>query len=120
MPENSVKMKQENSRAKFAHIPELNEIIRRIVEAAEPDRILLFGSFARGQGGPDSDLDIAIIKSGIVHRRELAKKIYRNLIGILRPVDILVFLPADLEKNKGSVGSVVPDIIREGHEIYAA
>jgi predicted nucleotidyltransferase len=104
----------------LSSIPELSEIVRRIVATAAPDRIVLFGSLARNQGGSESDLDIAVIKSGDVHRRELAKKIYRSLIGILRPVDILVLLPSDLEKNRDAAGSVVPDILRDGQEIYAA
>ena len=42
----------------------LREVVRRVVEAAEPDRIILFGSAARGQMGRDSDLDLLVIKGG--------------------------------------------------------
>jgi predicted nucleotidyltransferase len=42
----------------------LDEIIRRIVEVAAPERIILFGSAARGEMGPNSDLDLLVIKSG--------------------------------------------------------
>ena len=40
----------------------LNEIVRRLVEAVDPDRIILFGSRARGDARPDSDIDLLIIK----------------------------------------------------------
>ena len=49
----------------------LREIIRRIVEVAAPEKIILFGSAARGEMGPDSDVDRLVIKSN-VHRRKTA------------------------------------------------
>ena len=65
--------------------PYLDEIIRRIVSVAQPDQVILFGSVGRGQGGPDSDLDFLVVKSGAHHRR-LAQQIYRTLFGIPAPV----------------------------------
>jgi len=46
-------------------------VIRRIVEIAQPEKIILFGSAARGEMGPHSDVDLLVVKSG-VHRRKLA------------------------------------------------
>ena len=62
-------------------LPVLNTIIERIVEVADPERIILFGSAVRGEMGPHSDLDLLVVKSD-VHRRKLAQRIYRNLIGV--------------------------------------
>ncbi len=56
----------------------LNEIVRRVVDVAHPDRIILFGSAARGQLGPDSDIDLLVVKSGVMHRRRLAQEIHLN------------------------------------------
>jgi hypothetical protein len=50
----------------------LETLIRRIVEVARPDRIVLFGSTARGEMGPDSDIDVLVVKSDVEHRRRLA------------------------------------------------
>jgi len=61
--------------------PVLDTIIERIVEVADPKRIVLFGSAARDEMGPHSDFDLLVVKSD-VHRRKLAQHIYRNLIGI--------------------------------------
>ncbi len=98
----------------------LDEIVRRIVDFAHPDRIVLFGSAARGEAGPDSDLDLLIIKTDVVHRRRLAQQIYLNLFGIGVPVDVIVVTPEDVEFFGDKVGSVIGPAIREGIEVYVA
>ncbi len=98
----------------------LGEIVRRVVEVARPDRIVLFGSAARGEMGPDSDVDLLVIKSGVEHRRRLAQRIYRGLIGVGVPVDIVVAAPEDIERFGQRVGSILRPALRAGREIYAA
>ncbi len=95
----------------------LAEVIRRIVEVAQPERIILFGSAARGEGGPDSDLDLLVVKSG-VHRRRLAQTIYRHLIGVGFPVDVIVVTPEDIEQYGHSTGLVLEPALREGRVVY--
>ena len=77
----------------------VDEITRRIVAVAHPQRILLFGSVARDQSNLDSDLDMLVIVGGPVHRRALAQEIYRNLLGILTPVDIVVATEQDIQQH---------------------
>jgi uncharacterized protein len=98
----------------------LAEVVRRVVEVADPDRIILFGSAARGQAGPDSDLDLLVVKSGVAHRRHLAQRIYRRLIGLEVPVDILVVTPEDIEAFKDEVGTIIGPALLEGREVYVA
>jgi predicted nucleotidyltransferase len=98
----------------------LKEIVRRIIEVARPDRIILFGSAARGQAGPDSDLDLLVIKSGVFHRRRLAQQIHLNLFGIGVPVDIIVITPEDIEKYRDKIGTMIGPALQEGRQIYAA
>lgn len=100
--------------------PYLEAVVRRIVEVAKPDRIILFGSAARGEGNPDSDLDLLVVKSGVPHRRRLAQQVYRALFGIPVPVDILVVTPEDIEAFRGKVGTVIGPALEEGREVYAA
>ena len=97
----------------------IEEIIRRIVDVATPDRIVLFGSAARGEAAEKSDLDLLVIKRGVFHRRRLAQDIYVRLIGIPVPVDVLVFTPEDIDALKDSIGTIVPSALKEGIEIYA-
>lgn len=98
----------------------LAEVIRRVVEVAQPERVILFGSAARGEMGPDSDVDLLVIKAGVEHRRRLAQRIYRRLLGIVLPVDIVVVTPEDVERHKHAVGTIVGPALAEGRVVYAA
>ena len=69
---------------------ELRDVIVRIVTTANPRRLVLFGSCARGERSRDSDVDLLVIMRGPVHRRDLAATIYRNLHGVPVPVDVIV------------------------------
>jgi len=97
----------------------LNEIIRRIVEVARPEKIILFGSAVRGETGPNSDIDLLIIKSG-VHRRRLAMDLYEALGGIGHPVDLIVATPEDIEQYGHNPALVYEPALREGKVLYAA
>lgn len=98
----------------------VDEIVLRIVEVAQPERIILFGSSARGHVGPDSDLDLLVIKSGVTHRRRLAQQIHLSFFGLGVPVDIIVVTPEDILAFGEKVGTVIGPALREGKEIYAA
>ena len=98
----------------------LNEIVHRIVEVARPERIILFGSAARGDLGKDSDLDFLVIKSGVSHRRKLAQQIRLRMFGIGTPMDIVVVTPEDIEAFQDKIGTILGDALREGVLIYAS
>jgi len=98
----------------------LDEIIRRIVEVAQPEKIILFGSTVRGEMGPNSDVDLLVIKSGIAHRGRLAEAIYMNLIGVGQAVDVIVVTPEDVEQYRNVFGLVIEPAIKEGEVIYAS
>ena len=97
----------------------LQEIVRRIVEVAKPEKIILFGSAAREEMGPDSDLDFLVIKS-CKNRRKTARKIRRRLIGIGIPKDIIVATPEDIERYKDTIGLIYRPALKEGKVLYAA
>ena len=97
----------------------LQEIVRRIVAAVEPEKIILFGSAARDEMGPDSDLDLLVIKS-CQNRRKTAWKIRHKLIGIGIPKDIIVATPDDIERYKDTIGLIYRPALREGKVLYAA
>jgi predicted nucleotidyltransferase len=97
----------------------LGEIIRRIVEIARPEKIILFGSAARGNMGPNSDVDLLVVKSG-AHRRKLAGEIYMGLTGVGQAVDVIVVTPEDIRRYGHCPALVIEPAIREGRVVYAA
>lgn len=95
----------------------LIEIINRIVAVARPQKIILFGSGARGQLGPSSDLDILVIKDG-VSRRALTQEIYSHMRGIEIGLDIVVATSEDLHRFKDSTTVVIGQALKECTVIY--
>ena len=98
----------------------LREIVHRIVEVAAPERIILFGSAARGTMGPGSDLDILVIKAGTYHSRDIAAKIYMHLYGLGLAFDIIVVTREQVEKYRNSPYVVIGPAMQEGVVIYDA
>jgi uncharacterized protein len=97
---------------------ELEEIVGRIVEAARPEQVLLFGSTARGTTGPHSDLDFLIIKAGRYEARNVAGLIYQRMRGITRSIDLVIVTPKQVRENRNSPFSVVYPALREGRIVY--
>ncbi len=98
---------------------ELERVIRRVVEVAQPEKIILFGSAARGEMGPHSDVDLLVVKSN-VHRRKLAQEIYRHLIGVGQAVDVVVVTPEDIERYRTCHALIIEPALQEGKVVYAA
>ena len=97
----------------------LQEIVRRIVAAVQPEKIILFGSAVRGEMGPDSDLDFLVVKA-CASRRETARAIRRPLFGIAVPIDIVVATPEDLARHGQTIGLIYRSALQEGKVVYAA
>lgn len=97
----------------------LQEIVARIVEVAHPEKIILFGSAARGEMGPHSDLDLMVVKD-VAHRRELAREIRGALRGVRHSFDVVVVTPDDVERYKDAWMLIIEPALREGKVLYAA
>ena len=97
----------------------LDDIIRRVVRVAQPEKIILFGSAARGDMGPHSDVDLLIVKEG-ADALDLMGDIYMNLHGVGAAVDAVVVTPADVERYKDSHALVIKPALREGRVVYEA
>lgn len=98
----------------------LDELVRRIVGAAHPKRIILFGSAARGTPGPHSDLDFLVIMPDGVHRRETARRINRALLRIGVSTDVVVVTESDVGRFGDDDSLVICPALREGKEIHCA
>ena len=98
----------------------IREIIARVVQVAHPQRLILFGSAARGEMGPDSDVDLLVVVQEPVHRRDLAGEIYRNLHGVQVPVDVVVVTENDIQEFGDKLGTVLYPALKEGVVVYEA
>jgi uncharacterized protein len=97
----------------------LDDLVRRIVAAVQPERIVLFGSAATGRLGPNSDLDVLVIKSGQYRRLDVLHEIRRSLRGFGWPVDLIVATPEEVDRYKESFSLVYHAALKEGRELYA-
>jgi predicted nucleotidyltransferase len=97
---------------------ELHRITQQIIEKYKPEKIILFGSAARGEGSPDSDADFLIIKKdtpfyGSDRVRELSCLVDRKI-----PVDLLIYRPEEYEKRLQMGDPFLKAIIKEGKVLY--
>ena len=97
----------------------LDEIVRRIVDVAQPEKIILFGSAARGEMGRHSDVDLLVVKDG-ERSLDVMKEIYMNLDGVGVAVDALVATSDRVQRYRDSHALVFKSALREGRVIYEA
>lgn len=97
----------------------LSVAVEDVVRAAAPRRIVLFGSVARGDEGPDSDLDLLVVFDWIepADRARLISSI-RRAISARAPIDVFVTDLAEYERRKDVIGSMVYWPAREGEVVY--
>jgi len=96
----------------------LEEAVRRIVEAADPDRIILFGSGARGGLHPGSDLDLLVIKGGEYDYHRTITEIHAALAKLETPVDVVLVTPEQADRYRDSFCLVIHPALKEGKVIY--
>jgi predicted nucleotidyltransferase len=96
----------------------LEEITRRIRDTTTPAKIILFGSYARGEADADSDLDLLVVVRDVRYPRRESTRIRRALRGLLVPIDVIVATPEQVERYRDSSGLVYRAALREGVVLY--
>jgi predicted nucleotidyltransferase len=97
----------------------ISEMVNRIVEHFDPEKIILFGSHARGEAGPDSDVDLLVVMPVQGSKREKQLEIRALLHGIQLAKDIVVSRPEDFDWRKDIVGTIEYPATKEGKVLYA-
>jgi predicted nucleotidyltransferase len=99
----------------------LHEIVRRLIDAYQPERIYLFGSKARGDAGPDSDYDLLlVVPDDAPPERRDGKLAYRVLWDTGAAADVIIWERSRFERRSRVVCSLPATVLREGRVLYAA
>ena len=94
--------------------PYLSEVVNRIVSKFHPEKIILFGSRARGDAREDSDPDLLVVLPKVAHSRRVAIQIGNALSNLPISKDIIVSTPKDIEKYGKTVGYILHPALTEG------
>jgi predicted nucleotidyltransferase len=98
---------------------EIRTMVRRIVRRFHPEKIILFGSYARGDAGPDSDVDLLVVMPVTGSKREKQLEIRLALRGIPIPKDIVVTTPEEFQWRQEVPGTIERPAAQEGKVLYA-
>jgi uncharacterized protein len=96
----------------------LDDVVQRIAKRFSPDKIILFGSRARGDAGPDSDIDLLVLFSDVADPRKRAAELYAALVDFPSPMDIVVSTSSRFERYRNVVNTVYWPASREGRVLY--
>jgi len=102
------------------NIPFIDQIINTIVLLVNPDKIILFGSYARGDYGKNSDIDILILKKGLKNERDITNSLYMEFFDkkIPIPIDIIALDYDKYNELNSDIGYIYKTIKQEGKTIY--
>jgi predicted nucleotidyltransferase len=99
----------------------LQEIVSRLVPALEPEAVYLFGSRARKEYGPDSDIDIlVVVPASELPGYERDRIALRSLRGLGVAIDVIVLTREEFDRKREVVCSLPATVLREGMLLYAA
>ena len=91
---------------------------RRVVEEFDPLRVILFGSRARGDARPDSDVDLLVVFPHLDNPRQTAIQVAEALGGFGIPKDVVVTTPDEIARRGHLIGTVLEPALREGKVLY--
>jgi len=97
----------------------LQEIVRCILSVGTPHTIVLFGSQARGDARPDSDLDLLIIEDSDLPRYKRSVPYLRALVGLFPAKDVVVWTPGEVQEWAAVPHAFITTVMREGKILYA-
>jgi len=96
----------------------VDQVVRKIAGEFDPEKIIIFGSAARGEAGDRSDLDILVVMDTDLPYYKRAPEVRRKLLGIPLAMDILVTTPVEFSIYKDDDRSFIKSIVRTGKIAY--
>ncbi|MBU0651045.1 nucleotidyltransferase domain-containing protein [bacterium] len=97
---------------------QIDNIVKIVVDKYNPDKVVLFGSYAKGNPSENSDLDLIIIKDSSEPRYKRANVIRKELRGMKIPIDLLVYTNDEIYKWKDNKSAFVTKALKSGKILY--
>ena len=97
----------------------IEEMVRRIVSKCNPEKVILFGSHARGDAVEDSDVDLLVVLPVTGSKRAVRVQMRRLLNDIPMSKDIVVSTPEEFQWRQNYIGTIEHPAVREGKTLYA-
>lgn len=98
----------------------IEEITQKIVKEYQPEKIILFGSYAWGKPDEGSDVDLFIITKSRLRRIDRARQVYRIIYGSGIPIDVIVYTPKEVKRRLQLEDFFIEDIVEKGKILYSA
>jgi uncharacterized protein len=96
----------------------ISEIVNKIAFGYNPDKIILFGSYASGNQNEDSDLDLFVIKDSDLPRPQRTVQVRKMLYGSMIPIDLIIYTPKEIEESKDNKQGFVFEVLNTGKTLY--
>jgi predicted nucleotidyltransferase len=97
----------------------IREVASSIGKAARAQKVILFGSHARGSGGRESDVDFLVVSQSALPRHKRSRALYALFDPYPFPMDIIVYTPEEIQEGLEHPGSFIANALSEGKEVYA-
>jgi predicted nucleotidyltransferase len=96
----------------------IKHVARNMAIAANAERVILFGSYARGDATEQSDVDLIIVAESDLPRYKRSRELYKLLKPHPFAMDIVVYTPQEIEKGKKTKVSFLSNVLKEGETLY--
>lgn len=97
---------------------EIDDLIRRIVARVQPEKVIIFGSYAKGVPTINSDLDVFVIKQTDLPMANRADDLAPMLANTLLPVDVHIYTPEEVEEYRKEQFSFVNSVLKSGKTVF--
>ena len=98
--------------------PEINTLVRRIMRVLQPERVILFGSYAKGTAASASDVDLLVIKETPLPPARRAEDLLPMLQQMLIPVDVHIYTPEEVTELAREPWSFIHSVLQTGRTLY--
>lgn len=102
----------------MVELREIERVAQLIGEAVQAERVILFGSYARGTAAEGSDVDLLVVASSKLPRFKRSRELYKLTSPHRFPMDLIVYTPEEIARGRKSAVSFISTVLKEGKPVY--